>query len=95
MCFKALAKSTLAAGYGAPGMSVNTKLCKEIYNRLQAPGIKNNAKLRSACRRQTCDLSSFLASLDFPFRIPSTPCPSFCASVFALNIAVSFIYELN
>lgn len=43
MCFKGLAKTALAAGYGALGKSVNAERCKEIYNQLQAPGIKNNA----------------------------------------------------
>lgn len=66
MCGRGVARTVLAAGHHALTMSVNAEHCKEIYERLQTPGIKHNAKLRSACLNQTRNPSSFSASHDYP-----------------------------
>lgn len=37
VCFCRVAKTALAAGHGALGISVNAEHCIEIYDRLQTP----------------------------------------------------------
>lgn len=80
-----------AAGHHALSMSVNAERCSEIYDTAQTPGIKQNAKLRSAGLNQTCNTSSFPASHDIAHSVfhPHLALPA--TSVFTVNITVNFI----
>lgn len=56
----------IAAGHLVRGTPVNAEHCKEIYDGLQTPKIKHNAKRKSAALNQTQSPSSFSASYHFP-----------------------------
>lgn len=65
-CVSGVPETALAAGHGALSMSINAENCREIYDGLQALGIKHNAK-RSACLNQTHNPSSCLAPFLSPY----------------------------
>lgn len=90
VCYWGVAKTALAAGHGALRMSVNAEHCKEIYDRLQTPGIKHNAKLRSGMSKP--DSQPFLLPRTLSLPLYFTHISQFChASVFRVNVTVSLI----
>lgn len=83
----------VAAGHHALSMSVNAEHCKEIYDRLQTPGIKHNAKLRSAGLNQTHNPSSFPAWHYLPPSVfhPHLALPATHLSSLLTSLSASFV----
>lgn len=90
---RGVARTVLAAGHRALSMSVNAEHCKEIYKRLQTPGIKHNAKLRSACLNQTRNPSSFSASHNYPPSVfhPHLALPAVHLSSLLISLSTSCV----
>lgn len=91
VCYYGVAKTALAAGHGALRISVNAEQCKEIYDRLQTPGIKHNAKLWSACLNQTHNPSSCHAHFPSPCVSPTSHSSAMHLSSLLTSLSALFV----